>query len=333
MKILRIGDPHIKPNNIDEAEKLFHFINDTILERKPDRVEILGDLFHTHSVIRLEVLEFWDAWLDILSEACELVVLVGNHDMTGNYSYHEHALTVFKRLQSKKRNLKIVELPRVEGIYGYMPYTHKQDNFISLANGLIDYGAKVLVCHQSFLTSKFESGMYDPSGFDSSLLRFELIISGHIHKYQKVIADGKTIIHPGTPKWDTASDANEDKGIWLYEHDDSTGAIISAELIHTKHVVTKIVSIVWEEGKELPAIESGVKTTVELIGSADWVNKHKQNLKGHCGIKTKITDNVKNEARKPGKDFLDFITNIFVVDEFYAKRAALIKYMKDNSLV
>ncbi len=332
MRILRIGDPHIKWSNLEEAEKLFHFINDQILEIKPDRVEILGDLFHTHAVIRLEVLEFWNGWLDVLvaHEDVEFVVLIGNHDMTGSYHSHTSALGVFKHMARKHRNLKIVENPRTEGIYGYVSYTHDRNTFYDIARGLASEGAKILVCHQSFLTSKFESGTYDPDGFDPSQIPFDLIISGHIHAHQKCIADGKTIIHPGTPKWDTLSDANQEKGIWLYEHDDVTGAILSERMIGTKHVVTKIVEIVWEEGKPLPAIESGVKTTIELIGSSAWVSEHKKALKGHYGLKSQITDRADKSERKPGKNFQDFMLNLYVTK---ADKPKLLEYMRNNGII
>lgn len=330
MLILRIGDPHVRPTNLDEWEKLAHFIQDKILEIKPDRVEILGDLFHTHAVLRMEVLDFWDAWLDILSEACELVVLVGNHDQTGNYESDMHALSVFKHLQRKNRNLKIVDLARKEGIYGYMPYTHSKDHFVELANGLASDGAKVLVCHQSFITSQFESGTYDPEGIDPALINFDLIISGHIHKHQICTSSGKIIIHPGTAMWHTNADANEDKGIWLYNHDDNTGAITSSELIRTAGIVTKIVELTWEEGKSLPAIPSGAKVVIELVGSSQWVSDQKKALKGQVSLKTKITDRVNKLARNPGKNFLDFISNVYVTT---MDRTVLLKYMRDNGIV
>ena len=60
MKILRVGDPHVKPNNLKEfREALMRFALSEAIARKVDVLEILGDLFDTHSIVRLEVLEFW----------------------------------------------------------------------------------------------------------------------------------------------------------------------------------------------------------------------------------------------------------------------------------
>ena len=328
MKILRIGDPHIKPTNLEEAEKLMHFVNDVILERRPDRVELLGDLFHTHSIVRLEVLDFWDSWIDILSEATELYVLIGNHDRATNQEHAVHSLATIKRI--RRKNLKIVENPRVDGIFGYISYYHDSQTFIDIANSCVKDGAKVLICHQTFDGSKYESGVYAPDGIDPSKIDCKLIISGHIHTRQIIKNGDQTIIYPGTPKWDTLADANEDKGIWLYEHDDVTGAIISEELIRTAHVVTKLVSLSWVEGEELPAIPSGCKVTIELIGSSEWVNKHKKALKGQFSIKTKITDRVDKAARQAGSSFQDFVQNLYVTN---CDREELLKYMKELGLV
>lgn len=324
MKILRVGDPHIKPTNVEECEKLMHFIHDTVLKEKPDRLEILGDLFHTHSILRLEVIEFWDAWLDILSEAVETVVLIGNHDQSGDYSSESHALSVFHRF--KRKNLKIIQYPQNQGIFAYVSYTHDPEKFIQTANSLAAQGAKVLVCHQTFNGAKYESGVYAPDGIDPARLNFALIISGHIHSTQ---AFGN-VKYPGTPKWDTASDANEKKGIWLYQHDDTTGAIISETMISTEHVVTPIVSVIWKEGEAMPEFPEHAKAAVELIGSSDWVSKNKTLLKGKVSISSRITDKANRAERKAGVDLIDFLSNNFVTT---MDRPSLLKYAKEMGLV
>lgn len=331
MKILRIGDPHIKPSNLEEAEKLMHFINDKIRELQPDRVEILGDLFHTHSIVRLEVMEFWQGWIDVLlsHEHIDIYVLAGNHDRATTDEMAYSALSVFQLI--KKKNLKIVELPRVDGIYAYVPHYHDTKKFIEVSNECAKRGAKVLVCHQTFDGSHYENGFYAPDGIDFTKLNFPLIISGHIHTRQVLnnIVTSQTVIYPGTPKWDTEADANQDKGVWYYEHDDITGAITKEELIRTAGVVTSLVSIVWKEGEPQLAIPSGCEVTVELIGSSAWIEKEKENLKGHVKIKTKITDRAKKAERQAGKSFQDFVKNLFVTD---MDRDALLKTMKEMGI-
>lgn len=335
MKILRIGDPHIKVSNLEEAENLFHFINDKILELQPNRVEILGDLFHTHAVLRLEVLEFWDSWLDVLltHDQIEFYILVGNHDMTGDYNSETHALVIFRHIAKNHKNLKIVQYPRVEGPFAYISYMHDAEEFIDIANHMANqYDAKVLVCHQTIKGAKYENGFYAPDGIDATKLNYELIISGHVHSRQRFRTDkGQVVIYPGTAKWDTVSDANEEKGLWLVEHDDTTGAIISEEFITTENVVTPIYNIVMKEGEdiELPK-NTKAKINLELIGSSKWINKKKASLKGLYNITTRITDKIKREDRQTGKSFEDYVKNIYVTK---TDKDRLIRWMKENKLV
>lgn len=333
MKILRIGDPHIKPSNVEEAEKLMHFIMDVIREQRPNRVEIMGDLFHTHSIVRLEVLEFWYGWLDVLivDPDIDVYVLVGNHDKGTTDEMAFSAVSVFN-YKRREKNLKICEYPRVDGIYAYVSYYHNPQTFIDVANNCAKEGAKVLVCHQTFDGSKYENGFYAPDGIDPTKLHFDWIISGHIHTTQtlKNIATGQTIIYPGTPKWDTASDANEDKGIWMFEHDDATGAVLSQTLIKTDHVVTKIVHMTWKEGEALGEIPANAKVSIELVGSSAWVEAQRTALKGQYPLSSKVTDRAAKKERKVDGNFPEFVAKQFVTD---MDRTELLRYMKELDIV
>ena len=98
MKRLIVGDPHAKVSNLDEMQRLIDFVILTAKEQKVDRIEILGDLFHTHAVLRLEVIDFWSRNLLSLPSICETIVLVGNHDMIGDYNSQLSALDVFTKM-------------------------------------------------------------------------------------------------------------------------------------------------------------------------------------------------------------------------------------------
>lgn len=304
MKILRIGDPHVRVTNLEEWEKLAHFIVDVALEKSPDRIEILGDLFHTHAVIRLEVQDFWTCWLETLSDKQELFVLRGNHDMSGDHNLNISALSIFNRL--KKKNLHIIENPQAYGVYGYVPYHHDNDRFVEHANNLAKEGCKILVCHQTFSGSKYENGFYDPNGIDPDLLKFDTIISGHIHARQRF---GK-VIYPGTPVWSSSSDANQPKGLWLVEHDD-LGKIVEEEFVDTSKVCTPYIELIYSEGDQEPIVPSNAKVSLILKGSSAWISREKEKFKGKVNLKAKFTDVKKVETRKVGKGFEDFLRNTF----------------------
>ena len=327
MKILRVGDPHVRPQNITESTNLMEKVANAAEALKVDRIEILGDLFHTHAVIRLEVMAFWLHWLEVLAKITHTVVITGNHDMSGDYGMEESALSVFRGLHA---NLDIIGLPTIKGIFGYLPYSHSSELFASKANALIGMGAKVIVCHQTFNGAKYENGFFAPDGVSPTDINCDLIISGHIHAKQRFVTEKKQqVIYPGTAKWDSASDANEEKGITLFTHDDDTGKIIDELFIPTADVCTPIIRVIWNEGEEKPEIKEGAKVNVLLVGSSDWISEQSKKLKGKVSISTKITDK-KSEARKTGTGLEDFITNIYVSQ---ADKTALIKYMKELSLV
>lgn len=323
MKILRLGDPHVKVGNIEESERLIEFVAKIAMERNVDRIEILGDLNHTHAILRLEVLDFWAWGLELLSDICEVVVLVGNHDLTGDVNYNYSALDIFDKLRNKK--LHVITTPRIRGPFGYMPYIHDNAKFVEAANYLAQNGAKILVCHQEFNGSKYESGTFAPNGIESDLLQFDTVISGHVHTYQRF---GK-IIHSGTARWLTDADANEPKGIWIFEHDEN-GAIISEERIMTDEVCKPIYSFEYKEGEQLKTWPEGARVSVELIGSSAWIEQEKAKLKGKCSVKTRYTDKQKLETRSAGNSFEDFISNLFVST---MDRKNLLEYAKELGIV
>jgi DNA repair exonuclease SbcCD nuclease subunit len=330
MKILRVGDPHVKVSNLEESEALMHFVNDVALQYEVDRVELLGDLFHNHSVLRLEVVDFWSDWLEVLSTGQELVVLVGNHDQSGDYNSESNALSVFAK--TKNKNLHIIEYPKAIGIFGYVPYIHESTKFVEICNNLVSMlGARVIVSHNTYQGSKYENGFYAPDGVDPESISCDLLIAGHIHSRQRFRTNrGQEVIYPGTARWDTASDANQPKGIWLVEHDDETGAILREEFIDTSSVCSPIISVTVNEGEELPALTEGARLSVELVGSSDWVSKQKSLLKGKASIKTKITDKAKLEHRKSGSNLSEFIDKHYVTS---VDKTKLLSYMKELQLV
>ena len=326
MKILRIGDPHAKVNNLEEMRRLFAFVETQAKENKVDRIELLGDLFHSHAVLRLEVQEFWLNCLSRLNKICETVVLVGNHDLSGDYGSNFSSLSVFSLLENK--NLIIIEKPQCLGYVGYIPYTHENELFIRHANELRNNGAKILVCHQTFQGSRYESGIYAPDGIPTGdwSKKYTHIISGHIHLHQKF----ENVIYPGTPRWDSTADANQKKGLWIYTHSDLDGSIEKSEFITTENICIPILEFEYYEGKEEPKIPENSKSSIILIGSSEWIKKEKLKFKNKASIKTKFTDAKKSENRKTGKGLEDFIKNIYNTN---SNKDALLKVAKELGIV
>jgi DNA repair exonuclease SbcCD nuclease subunit len=307
MKILRIGDMHVRPSNLAEAHDLMEFVLQTAKDNMVNRIEILGDLMHNNAIIRLEVLDFWEHWLDKISYIFQTFVLVGNHDFLSHKESILNSLSIFKRIDNGMGNLTIVTNPVQIGMFLYLPYVHDNQEFIDSVKKFSD--VKVLVCHQEFDGSQYDNGFYAPNGVKPEDIPVDIIISGHIHK-QQIIANGK-IDYPGSPMWNSAVDANEKKGIFIYEHDDNTGVILSRTMIPTNEIVMSIISLTWQEGEEAPEIPGHADVVVELIGSSDWIAKQKPLLKDIARIKSKITDKKKPQNRKTGNGLEDYLLNIY----------------------
>lgn len=321
MKFLFLGDPHVMVTNIEESERLLQFTFEQA--KKADRLVILGDTFHTHANVRVEVLEFWDRWFGILNSLNETVVLVGNHDQIGNYSSKSHALSTLNKYDF----VHIVSSPVNLGIFGYIPYIHSNEEFIKEANRLVSQGAKVLTVHQDLDGAQFENGFYCPNGVKQEDLKADLIIGGHIHKRSRF---GKVIL-PGTARWLTSSDKNEPKGLWLVEFD-AEGKIIKEEFLDTSHVCTPIYSYQFKEGEIEPTIPMGSRASVELIGSSEWVSKQKVKFKGLASISSKITDKSKPTNRKTGNNLEHFINKVFEPTQGI-KKERMVEFMRELGIL
>jgi DNA repair exonuclease SbcCD nuclease subunit len=306
LKILYVGDQHVRVSNLEESKRLILFVVEQANKHDVDRIVLLGDANHNHDVLRLQVVEFWTWAFELLNQG-ETVVLVGNHDRSNNLGDTYSALAVFSLMGLE--NVSIINSPIKNNIFAYVPYIHDQTEFVKASNELYDQGARVLVCHADWDGGVYDNGYYCPNGIKPELLKFDLVIGGHIHKRQRF---GKVIL-PGTPRWDTASDANESKGLWLVDHDDLTGAILKEEFISTEEVCQPIISLTYREGDvTIPTWASNAKVALELVGSSVWVAQEKLKFKGRCSISTKFTDTKKIITRDPGKGFEDFLSNLFV---------------------
>ena len=290
MKILRVGDPHIKVSNLKDAESLMDFVIETAQKEKVETIEFLGDLFHTHAIMRVEVVDFWQRVFNKIEFAgIECRVLVGNHDQPGSKEKEQimNALNIFVPEDGGVDSLRtIINEPMVINNIAYIPYMSDEEAFLRASLTLFDQGAtKLLVAHQTFTGATYENGFYAEDGIDPAFVNQEAIISGHIHKQQLI---GKCW-YQGTPKWDTMSDANEDKGIWIYEHN-KDGSVESKSFISTAEVVTPIYKHTVNEGDDEPKLIEGARNYIEFKGKSAWITKMKKKYKGKASIKARPTD-------------------------------------------
>src|ERR1035437_6988255 len=127
MKVLFIGDPHLKINRFDLATKFLTWLDALIVEQKPDLVVNLGDTFDTHAVLRSEVInEFMKHVYSTINLGIPYVYLIGNHDMYRPNDSKYHAMLPYK---NKIPNLHVID--SITDFMGmtFVPYQHDGKNF------------------------------------------------------------------------------------------------------------------------------------------------------------------------------------------------------------
>lgn len=278
-KILRVGDPHVKPDNIEESGRLLQFVLDAAQEYKVKRIEFMGDLMHTHAVMRMEVVDFWSRWTKRLAQEFDVLALVGNHDQPGDVE-REGSINALECLEHIDR-VTIVSAPKTIGSTLYVPHMSEEKRFCAAVKPYLEIpDIKTIVCHQTFDGSMYQNGFYAKDGFNlSTVSKFESVICGHIHKMQKFA----NVFYLGTPRWDNLSDANEKKGIWLFEENKDP------IFMSTASVCEPVVSIELFEGDIIPDTFP-CKTFLTLKGSSAWISSVSKEVKGKVRIIPKPTD-------------------------------------------
>lgn len=327
-RFMYLGDPHVTQNNMEESQKLINFVAKELKKNRCNNLVILGDLFHTHGVIQLPVMEFWEKSIKKLLKICRIFIIKGNHDtILGESEFSGLTPITYAYSKSNQYNLIKALEPTLYGNIGFLSYEEDPESFYENANFLYRNGAKVLVCHQTFNGAKYESGIFAPDGLDLERLPFETVISGHIHSRQRF----NKLIYPGTAKWDSKSDANEIKGLYIVDHNILTGHVENEVFISTEEVCTPIVGITLKEGQDMPTLPKNARVNIELVGSSDWVQKIKKEFVGKASISSKITDIKKFKERKSGKSLHEFMVRFYNAD--VKKREKLIAYLEKTGLL
>lgn len=283
MKVLLIGDPHATAAELDDCRALFAHVEDILKKDPHDFVIILGDLYHTHAIMHVEVMAFWNKTLQALAKLTQVICLVGNHDMPGNAGSKSHALMAHEDLE----NVRIISHPTVGVIPGVAMFPYMHDKFLDWAeeSSFKDDGIHTLICHQTFTGAQYENGFYAKDGIEPDGVPVANVISGHIHKPSVL---GK-VWYPGAPRWRTLSDANTDRFLESIEFTEGMSGYKKLQSYPTAGVCRSVVHIVLEEhnatNKELE-IPNNCDVRIDLKGSLAWIEQKKLALAGKAKLRT-----------------------------------------------
>lgn len=211
MKIIWIGDMHLRLSDLLDADSIVDQLLGIIKSEQPELVVLAGDQFDSFAVVRSEILAVWTRFFTTLSNSnVRLMALVGNHDMAGAdggvsamepFKNYPHVTIVDKQT--------VIIPPGDEYEIHFLPFMRSSSEFEATLRktppGSFVFG------HQSVNGAQFENGFYDPHGADPlAAAHLNALISGHVHKEQQV----ENIWYPGTPRQLTFSDAGERKSVY-----------------------------------------------------------------------------------------------------------------------
>lgn len=289
-KNLVIGDPHIRPQDLHEGLRLSEFVYKTVREQQPDAVTLTGDLYHYHEIVHVEVMHFWREFMRTIP--CRKFVLLGNHDAPHDMPPGIHALSSLASIPG----VTVIDRPTSHllgnSTIGFVPFMRSNEEFVAACQSPL---WKTVYCHQEFDGCKYDNGFYSKVGVNlDALPHQDLFISGHIHTGQEF---GK-VWYVGAPRWMTASDANQDRCIWMITHDGDR--VVSRVPFRTDPACQRMVRLedTPESPVDLSTLDPAWKVLVDVRGPAAWVEERKPLWRGKARTRTFITGEKRVQVRE-----------------------------------
>jgi DNA repair exonuclease SbcCD nuclease subunit len=224
LKILLIGDPHLKLSNISLVSQFLNWILEIIEEKKPDMVINLGDTFNDHAVIRSEIAGMFKKHVDDVLDLCrDYRYILGNHDMFKPNDSTYHALIPFKSI----KGFTVYDKPFHDSLFSFIPYIHNPSDFPLETK-------PIAFVHQTFTGANYGGGYLAP---DTEVhledVSADLIISGHIHGSQWL---SDKVFYPGTPFAQSVDDVDQEKGVYLLDSESRSLSFIKSPLPQWKRL-------------------------------------------------------------------------------------------------
>lgn len=314
-KILAIGDMHNKLSTIFQTRRAKEKILKLIYDLRPNGVVLLGDLHDTHERMNVyawmeetDLIQQLDSSVDRMDGSWFKYVM-GNHDIPSNNLFLER-IHPFRSLSGKA----IVDTPDVintpVGQFAFVPYVPNGRFQEALDQARVfgePNGAKppyrAIFCHQEFKNADFGDSIISKSGDEWPVDR-ELVISGHIHKYQEMNGN---IIYVGSPYQTTFAEEDEKTvSLFTFTKTDYSQERIGLGMPQKKTYTLTIeelstVEISKDDDNRLIIMDSSV-----AIGAFKKSNKFKE-LQKSAKVVFKPTDKVFVKRDVVKRTFLDIM--------------------------
>jgi DNA repair exonuclease SbcCD nuclease subunit len=186
MKVICVGDPHFRVENITEVEIFMDKIERLAKLENPDIIVVLGDLLHTHEKIFTLALNKAYEFIRRMRDIAPTYVLVGNHDYIQNSQFltENHWMNAMKDWDNVVIVDTVFSLERNGFKFVFSPYV-PNGRFEEALNTIGDdwKDADCIFAHQEFAGCKM--GAIVSIDGDKWPLDYPEIVSGHIHSRQK----------------------------------------------------------------------------------------------------------------------------------------------------
>lgn len=183
MKILTIGDPHFKKDNIHECDMFIERMEDLIKSENPDIIIILGDVLHTHETIEESALNKAYEFINLCRNMVKTYIIVGNHDYRNNSQFltTHHWMNGIKEWGNCVVVDDVIQIKEDNNIFTLLPYV-PPGRFLEAINKVNWKKSSAIFCHQEFKGCKMGAIIsVDGDEWDET---YPQIISGHIHNHQ-----------------------------------------------------------------------------------------------------------------------------------------------------
>ena len=267
MKLLFIGDPHIKSDNCDEIDVLLNEIKRLYHLNKPDFIIIGGDVMHYHEKVFTPSLNKSLEFIREISKLTFTYILVGNHDYENNSQFltKNHWMNALKVWE----NVKIVDDVVTEEHFILVPYVYpgRFKQALNTSGKESEWSSKkVIFAHQEFKGCQMGAiKSVDGDEWDET---YPMVVSGHIHDNQWV---GKNIYYPGTPL--QHSFADQEKRVLCMVEIDDTGDVKIDDLdlnVPSKQIVRVALKDVKETWKKMKSgIKQDQKIKIKIDGTVE----------------------------------------------------------------
>lgn len=185
MKILCIGDPHIKKNNIPRSTEMVNASIRMVEEHKPDILVIMGDTLDTFENVNTTA---QCLAVDLVIRASKLVpvyLLIGNHDYPNPLVFMDgpHPFTALHHVPNVTVVDKVVTSKFGDHQLTFLPYV-ATGRFIEACDTSPGWkDSHIIFAHQEFKGCKM--GAITSENGDQWSSDYPPVISGHIHDHQR----------------------------------------------------------------------------------------------------------------------------------------------------